>query len=57
LEQDYGSDSGVLVRKIISFNVSVPDTSNYPEEVSLELIIEPSVPISGVTIQDGKVYL
>ena len=57
LEQDYGSDSGVLVRKIISFSVSVPDTSNYPEEVSLELIIEPSVPISGVTIQDGKVYL
>ena len=56
LEQDYGTDQGVLVRKIISFSVSVPDTPSYPEEVALELITEPSVPISGVTIIDGKAF-
>jgi len=56
LEQDYGSDSGVLVRKIISYTVSVPDTPNYPEEVGLELVTEPSIPISGVTIIDGKPF-
>lgn len=55
LEQDYGSDSGVLVRKIISYTVSIPDTPSYPEEVSLELVTEPSIPISGITIVDGKV--
>ena len=56
LEQDYGSDAGVLVRKIISFSVAVPDTPSYPEDVSLELVVEPSIPISGVTIVDGKVF-
>lgn len=56
LEQDYGGDNGVLVRKIISFSVSVPDTPSYPENVSLELITEPSIPISGVTIIDGKAF-
>jgi len=56
LEQDYGSDSGVLVRKIISYTVSVPDTPSYPEEVGLELVTEPSIPISGVTIIDGKPF-
>lgn len=54
LEQDYGADNGVLVRKILSFNVSVPDTPSYPEQVSLELVTEPSIPISGVTITNGK---
>jgi len=56
LEQDYGTDNGVLVRKIISFNVSVPDTPSYPEEVALELITEPAIPISGVQILDGKAF-
>ena len=56
LEQDYGSDSGVLVRKIISYSVNIPDTPSYPEEVTLELITEPSIPISGVTIVDGKAF-
>ena len=56
LEQDYGSDAGVLVRKIISYSVTVPDTPSYPEDVQLELVVEPSIPISGVTIVDGKVF-
>ncbi len=56
LEQDYGTDAGVLVRKIVSYSVSIPDSPSYPEEVSLELITEPSVPISGVTIIDGKAF-
>lgn len=57
LEQDYGTDNGVLVRKIISYTVTVPDTPSYPEGVELELVTEPSIPISGVTIIDGKAYL
>lgn len=56
LEQDYGTDNGVLVRKIISYSVAVPDTPSYPEEVSLELVTEPSIPISGVEIVDGKAF-
>lgn len=56
LEQDYGSDTGVLVRKIISYDVSVPDTPGFPEEIALELITEPSIPISGVQIIDGKAF-
>lgn len=55
LEQDYGTDAGVLVRKIISYSVSIPDTPTFPEEVQLELVTEPSIPISGVTITNGKV--
>lgn len=57
LEQDYGSDNGVLVRKILSFNVSVPDSPGYPEGVDLDLVTEPSIPISGITIVDGKVTI
>jgi hypothetical protein len=57
LEQDYGTDSGALVRKILSFNINVPDTPSFPEEVDLELIIEPSIPISGVQIIGGKPFL
>jgi hypothetical protein len=56
LEQDYGLDNGVLVRKILSYTVSIPDSPSYPEEVELELVTEPAVPISGVTIKDGKVF-
>lgn len=56
LEQDYGTDAGVLVRKIVSYSVTVPDTPSYPEQVDLELITEPSIPISGITIVDGKVF-
>ena len=56
LEQDYGTDAGVLVRKIHTVSVTVPDTPSYPEEVQLELITEPSIPISGVTIIDGKAF-
>lgn len=56
LEQDYGTDNGVLVRKIISYSVRVPETPGYPEEVSLELVTEPSIPISGVQIIDGKAF-
>ena len=56
LEQDYGASSGALVRKIVSFDVSVPDTPNFPEEVSLELVVEPSIPISGVQVIDGRAY-
>ena len=57
LEQDYGTDQGVLIRKILAFEVSVPDTPSYPEEVDLELVIEPSIPISGVTVVNGKAFL
>ncbi len=57
LEQDYGTDSGALVRKIQSFDVRVPDVPSFPEDVNLELIIEPSIPISGVQIIDGKPFL
>lgn len=57
LEQDYGTDNGVLVRKILSYEVSVPDTPSYPEEVQLELVTEPAIPISGVQILDGKAFL
>lgn len=56
LEQDYGTDAGVLVRKILSYSVTIPDTPSYPEEVQLELITEPAIPISGVTILDGKAF-
>lgn len=56
LEQDYGTDNGVLVRKIISYDVKVPDTPSYPEEVSLDLVTEPAIPISGVLIKDGKAF-
>lgn len=56
LEQDYGTDAGVLVRKIISYDVSVPDNPGFPEEIALELITEPSIPISGVQIIDGKAF-
>ena len=56
LEQDYGTDNGVLVRKIVSYSVNVPDSPSFPEQVSLELVTEPSVPISGVQIIDGKVF-
>jgi hypothetical protein len=56
LEQDYGLDNGVLVRKILSYTVNIPDTPSYPEEVELELVTEPAIPISGVTIKDGKVF-
>lgn len=56
LEQDYGTDNGVLVRKIISYSVSVPDAPSYPEEVKLELVTEPTIPISGVVVIDGKVF-
>lgn len=56
LEQDYGTDNGVLVRKILSFSVNVPDSPSFPEQVSLDLVTEPSVPISGVQIIDGKVF-
>lgn len=57
LEQDYGTDSGALVRKILSFSITVPDTPSFPEQVDLELIIEPSIPISGVQIINGKPFL
>jgi len=56
LEQDYGTDNGALVRKIISFDVRVPNTPSYPESVQLELVTEPSIPISGVQIVDGKPF-
>jgi hypothetical protein len=56
LEQDYGSDNGVLVRKIVAFTVGVPDSPGYPETVELELVTEPSIPISGVQIIDGKPF-
>jgi hypothetical protein len=56
LEQDYGTDNGVLVRKIVAFTVGVPDSPGYPETVTLELVTEPSIPISGVTIVDGKPF-
>lgn len=56
LEQDYGTDNGALIRKIISFDVRVPDTPSYPEEVSLELVTEPAVPISNIVVRDGKAF-
>ena len=57
LEQDYGSDNGVLVRKIYSYEIAVPDSPGYPEGVNLELITEPSIPISGVTVVNGNPLL
>lgn len=57
LEQTYDDGSGILVRKIAAFEVNVPDTPSYPEEVQLELVVEPSVPISGITVIDGKAFL
>jgi len=57
LEQDYGTDNGVLVRKILAYEVNVPDTPSYPEEVQLELITEPAIPLSGIQIIDGKAFL
>lgn len=57
LEQDYGTDDGALVRKIQSFSVRVPETPGYPEEVQLELVTEPAIPISGVQVIDGKAFL
>lgn len=56
LEQDYGDDNGVLVRKILAFSVTVPDTPSYPEQIELELVTEPSIPISGVQVKDGKAF-
>lgn len=37
------SSSGVLIRKILEFDVSVPDASSLPEEVSLTLISDGSI--------------
>lgn len=57
LEQDYGTDDGTLVRKILSYSVTVPDTPSYPEEVQLDLVTEPAIPLSGVQIIDGKAFI
>lgn len=57
LEQDYGTDDGALVRKIQSYSVKVPDSPGYPEEVELELVTEPAIPISGVQVINGKAFL
>lgn len=56
LEQDYGTDNGALIRKIMSFDVRVPNTPSYPEDVTLELVTEPAVPISNIQIIDGKAF-
>ena len=55
LEQNYGTE-GVLVRKIISYDVSVPDTPSYPESVTLELVIEPAIPSSTIEVLSRKAY-
>ena len=57
LEQDYGTDDGTLVRKILSYTVTVPETPSYPEEVQLDLVTEPAIPLSGVQIVDGKAFI
>lgn len=38
---------GILLRKIDSFEVSVPDSSAFPEEVTLNLVTEPNVDTAG----------
>jgi hypothetical protein len=55
-EQDFFSDSGALIRKILSFSVSVPDTPSYPEEVSIELVAQVFASLTGAVSQDGKVF-
>jgi hypothetical protein len=41
----------ILVRKITSYSVSVPNSPSYPEEVTLQLITEPQVDVIGYTTQ------
>jgi hypothetical protein len=41
----------VLVRKILSYSVNVPNSPSYPEEVTLQLITEPQVDVIGYTTQ------
>lgn len=38
---------GILLRKIDSFEVRVPDASSFPEEVTLNLVTEPNVDTAG----------
>ena len=40
LKPPYENRSGVLVRKIVSMNVSVPDNPAFPEQVTLEVVPE-----------------
>lgn len=40
LKPPYENRSGVLVRKIVSISVSVPDTPAFPEQVTLEVVPE-----------------
>ena len=43
LASDLEPRDTVIVRKINSFSVSVPDTPTFPEQVELDLISEPEV--------------
>ena len=40
LEGDFEPRKDVLLRRIMSISVSVPDSSSYPEQVSLDLVPE-----------------
>ena len=55
-EQDFFSDSGALIRRILSYEVSVPDTPSYPEQVDIELVAQVFASLTDAASRDGKVF-
>ena len=55
-ESDFFSNSGALIRRIISFSVNVPDTPSYPEEVQVELEAVSFDSPTNAVVRDGKVF-
>jgi hypothetical protein len=47
LQSDYEPRSNVIVRKIINYQVQVPNNPSYPEQVQLQLITESQVDLNG----------
>lgn len=54
-ETDFFSESGALIRRILSYSVNVPDTPSYPEQVDIELVAEVFGSVSTLVSRDGKV--
>jgi len=50
LEKNYGTGDGSLIRKIESYTVTVPDAPSYPEQVELNLVVEPWIPTNVTNI-------
>lgn len=48
---------GMLIRKIESYEVTVPDNPSFPEEVSLQLVSERAIDIVGSPIMDIETVL